>query len=242
MPQSRIAPNAIMMGMQDVHTTMLEQTAQNLANANTIGFKAFRTKVKEVPGVTSHKTRISNVAVENIQRSRSSGSVSITKNPYDLAITGSGHFGLQTPNGVRYTRNGQFQLDVNGFIVDAQGNFLLDKDQTPIQIPLNAKLFVSSKGTLTVNNKESGTLGIFYFDDVQGLKAVGYNLSESSEEPSQSTDFYLTQGAVEESNVSIMREAINLINIQRNFEYAQKLLEEYDQQQKKINQINARNA
>lgn len=238
----RVNPNVMMIGMQDVYSTMLEQTAQNLANANTIGFKAFRTKIKDSEvAIKPNGTKVKGVAVENIQRSYSSGSLSVTSNPNDMAITGFGLFGVQTPEGIRYTRNGQFHRDDNGFMVDSNGNFLLDADQTPIQLPLNATLYVSAKGVMTVNGKTHGTLGVFYFEEIQKLKPMGFNLMEAEEEPIQSENFSLTQGAVEESNVSTMKEAINLINIQRTFEYSQKLLDEYYQQQKKINQVNARN-
>lgn len=242
MTSLRITPNAMMLAMQEVHSVMLEQTAQNLAHANTVGFKAFRIKLKEA-FLQSKSSTVSSIAIDSVQRSCSSGPTTLTHDPYNLAITGSGFFGFQTEGGVRYGRNGQLHLSDDGFVVDLQGNFLLNSDQTPIQIPRHSTWYVSSRGNININGKPNGSVGVFYFDDPQTLKPVGHNLSEATtQEPRQSEDFTLTQGAVEESNVSIMREAIQLINIQRNFEHSQKLMEEYDQQQRKINQINARNA
>lgn len=239
---SRATPNAMMLAMQEVYSVMLEQTAQNLAHANTVGFKAFRIKLKEA-FLQSKNSKISSISIDSVQRSCSSGATTLTHNPYDLAITGRGFFAIQTEAGVRYSRNGQFHLSDDGFVVDLQGNFLLNADQTPIQIPRHSSWYVSSRGNININGKPNGSVGVFDFEDWQTLKPIGHNLSEATtQEPTQSIDFTLTQGAVEESNVSIMREAIQMINIQRNFEHSQKLMEEYDQQQRKINQINARNA
>ena len=234
-------PNAMMLAMQEVHSLMLEQTAQNLANANNVGFKAFRVKMKEVERQSVEGNIISYVAVDKIQRDHTSGSLTVTNNTYDMAITGPGYFAVQTQQGVRYTRNGQFHLNKEGFLVNLNNEQVLNSDLTPIQIPLLGVLYVSSSGKININNKASGSIGIFEFENEDGLQGAGHNNIKTEEEPKAAQNFFVTQGAVEESNVSLMREAINMITIQRNYEHAQKLIDEYDQQQRKINQINAKN-
>lgn len=237
-------PNAMMMAMQDVYGLLLEQSAQNLAHASTVGFKSFCVRLKEVSRENLEGEKLSYVGVDAILRNHTNGTIGFTKNPYDFAISGKGFFAVQVGDSIRYTRNGQFRRNAMGYLTDSQGNQVLNSENSPIQIISKNPPVVSSHGKITVNGRSIGSIGIFAISP-DNLQASGYNLYsliDPEQKPIPSGGHTLTQGAIEESNVSPMEEAINLINIQRKFEYAQKLMDEYDQQQRKVNQINPRNA
>lgn len=115
---------------------MLDVVGNNIANANTVGFKVGQAQFADVYANSLNGaagvqiglgTRLSTVAQQFQQ-----GNISVTNNTLDMAINGQGFFRMTDANGtVSYGRNGQFQLDKNGFIVNAQGNFLTGYQVNP---------------------------------------------------------------------------------------------------------------
>lgn len=106
----------------------LDVIGNNVANANTVGAKASRAEFADLyanslTGVTNGGTGIG-VTVSNIAQQFTQGDIQSTKNPLDMAINGKGFFRVEQNGGVAYTRNGQFRMDKDGFIVSAQGSKL----------------------------------------------------------------------------------------------------------------------
>ena len=106
----------------------LETIGNNIANANTVGFKAAETQFADVyasslsgagGGGTGIGTKVSGVVQQFSQ-----GNITASNNPLDIAINGSGFFRMSNNGSITYARNGQFQLDKNGYIVDARGSNL----------------------------------------------------------------------------------------------------------------------
>src|SRR5262249_30237242 len=112
-------------------TRQLDIVANNLANASTPAFKAERVLFAEFVTQAGGPSSVQDFGTP---RDTKQGALSRTGNPLDVALQGSGYFALQTPLGVRYTRNGRFQLDPNGQVVNAQGYALLD-GTSPLTLP-----------------------------------------------------------------------------------------------------------
>ena len=109
-------------------STGLDVTGNNIANANTVGFKTARAEFADVyanslVGASANAVGIG-VQVAAIAIQFTQGTVSVTNNPFDLAINGGGFFRMSDNGSISYTRNGQFRLDKDGFMVDSAGRRL----------------------------------------------------------------------------------------------------------------------
>jgi flagellar basal-body rod protein FlgG len=169
------------------------------------------------------------------------GTLSQTGNDLDIAITGEGFFKIQMPDGTyQYTRDGTFQMDNQGRIVNAQGNLV----QPAITIPQNASgLTVNAQGQVSVTLPGSttstiiGQIGLTRFINKAGLQPVGNNLftdTPSSGPPQDglaTAEGYgsLTQGSLEQANVDVVSEMSDLIAAQRAYEMNAKVVSAADQ-------------
>jgi flagellar hook protein FlgE len=113
----------------DAAATNLDIIGNNIANANTVGFKASQAEFADVyanalGGTTGNAVGIG-VKVASVAQQFGQGNITVTSNPLDMAINGQGFFQLNDGGSMVYSRNGQFQLDQNGYIVNAQGNKLM---------------------------------------------------------------------------------------------------------------------
>ena len=103
----------------------LEVTGNNVANSSTVGFKGSRAEFADVYAASLTGGGSSQVgigtSIDAVAQQFSQGNVTATNNPLDIAINGGGFFRMSNNGTVTYSRNGQFQLDKNGFIVNAQG-------------------------------------------------------------------------------------------------------------------------
>lgn len=105
----------------------LDVIGHNVANANTIGAKASRAEFSEMYATSLYGGATFNglgVAVDNVSQQFGQGELSTTNNPLDLAINGQGFFRMSDDGAVSFTRNGQFRVNTDGFIVNAQGDHL----------------------------------------------------------------------------------------------------------------------
>jgi flagellar basal-body rod protein FlgG len=176
-------------------------------------------------------------------RSMTQGTLSQTGNDLDLAITGEGFFKIQMPDGTyQYTRDGTFQMDNQGRIVNTQGNLL----QPAITIPQNSSgLTVNAQGQVSVTLPGSttststiiGQIGLTRFINKAGLQPVGNNLftdTPSSGPPQDglaNAEGYgsITEGSLEQSNVDVVSEMSNMIAAQRAYEMNSKVISAADQ-------------
>jgi flagellar basal-body rod protein FlgG len=169
------------------------------------------------------------------------GTLSQTGNDLDIAITGEGFFKIQMADGTfQYTRDGTFQMDNQGRIVNAQGNLV----QPAITVPQNASgLTVNAQGQVSVTLPGSttstiiGQIGLTRFINKAGLQPVGNNLftdTPSSGPPQDglaNAEGYgsITQGSLEQSNVDVVSEMSNMIAAQRAYEMNSKVISAADQ-------------
>ena len=151
-------------------TKRLQNSANNLANVTTSGFK--KGKVNNI-AIKSGGTRLNSITKSNFQ-----GSFIPTNNPLDLAIQGRGFFQVANPNGgTSFTRSGSFKLNGAGQVVDASGNRLIPD----INIPAgNNAIVVESNGQVSVKTPEeieiAGQIQLANFNNPEGLIAAGGNL------------------------------------------------------------------
>ena len=176
------------------------------------------------------------------------GSPQITNRPYDLMIMGEGFFGIQVGNEMMFTRDGAFTVDAGGTLKTKRGHAVVPN----ITVPPNTKnLHVSEDGVVQayLSNAtapvELGQIPVFTFVNPAGLSDRGGNMArrtEASGEPiqmiaGQENAGAIQQGALESSNVNVMKEMTNLIKAQRAYEMNSKVMGIADQMLQTVNTI-----
>lgn len=236
--------------------TQLTTVANNLANVSTVGFKRDRAvfedllyQIQRQPGAQStQETQLpsglqlgTGVRVVGTQKQFTEGSLQITDNALDVAIDGRGFMQILQPDGtIAYTRNGQFHLNSDGQMVNADGLLL----QPTIALPDDAQtVTIGTDGTVSAiipgqaAPQELGNIQLVDFINPGGLQAAGGNLfleTASSGNPILGTPGEdglgsLQQGALENSNVDIVEEMVNMITTQRAYEMNSKVVSTADQ-------------
>jgi flagellar basal-body rod protein FlgG len=177
------------------------------------------------------------------------GNLQQTGNNLDVAINGNGFFQILLPDGSNsYTRDGSFQLDANGVVVNSNGYPL----QPQMTIPANAlSITIGNDGTVSVVQSgnatpvQVGTIQLAGFVNPAGLQSRGENLyleTAASGAPAASTPGTnglgtLNQNMVETSNVNITEELVNMITAQRAFEINSRSIQASDQMLQKLTQL-----
>lgn len=184
-------------------------------------FKGFNANSQNAPdvGQLGLGSYIAEIAVDHSQ-----GSFESTGNTFDLAIAGEGFFAIQTPQGIRYTRNGAFFKNQNGVLQDIRGYNLLDTRGNAITIPANtadSRITVGGDGSIFINgqNQLLAQIQIVQFDDRLAVQKQGDNLfyAVNNAQPQPATG-EIMQGMLEKSNVEIVREMVELIHNHRLYE------------------------
>lgn len=207
----------------------LDLTANNLANANTTGFRAQRERFQSVLTAAGDGTLSLSQAVNQYGMlsgsdvDLSQGEMQKTGGDLDLAIEGSGFFAVQTANGVRYTRDGAFRADKSGTLVDAAGDNVLGQTG-PIRLPAGP-VSIADDGTVAVNDAVVGKLKLFEPKQAGVLvSAAGSQFTANPTDMKPATDVHIRQGALESANVTPVDGAIALVNLQRQAEMMQRVL------------------
>jgi flagellar basal-body rod protein FlgF len=157
-------------------------------------------------------------------RDTKQGPVTRTGNPLDLALQGDGYLKVETPLGIRYTRNGRFQLDGTGQVVTAQGYPVLADGDRPLTVPTDAQdITVTKDGTVTTNQGEAGRLAVVRFDNERDLVPASGGLFVTEAVPQPATETVVLQGMIEGSNVESILEITRMMNISHNFGFAKDL-------------------
>ena len=211
-------------------TQSLDLAANNLANVNTTGYKSQQTTFRSLLAarttdpMSELNRAINDYAVLGGTRIDSGqGSLEKTENDFDCALQGPGFFAVQTKAGVRYTRDGRFQLSANRELVNGEGDLVLG-EQGPLRIP-SGTLSISNDGTVSVDGALVGKLKTADFVPNTPLVAEGrtyYSAPPGSEQRARNST--VKQGAIESSNVNPVSAAVDLITLQRHAELLQRTL------------------
>ncbi|HEX3437211.1 MAG TPA: flagellar hook basal-body protein [Pseudacidobacterium sp.] len=213
-------------------TEALDAAASNLANANTSGFRAqreyFRDAIVGPDALNSQVNQMVNnygVLGGNLLY-LGQGALSHTGNALDLAIEGSGFFGVQAKQGIRYTRDGSFRRAIDGTLVTASGEPVLNAQNKPIQIP-TGDVTVGVDGVISVGDAVAGKVAAFDIP-ASGLIPEGTNrYSTTNGTKPAVTSASIHQGALESSNQDVIQGTVNLILVQRQAEMMQKALSNF---------------
>ena len=199
----------------------LETIADNIANMNTVGYRAtgvsFETEVTRAGDTTMNY-----VSPGADYLSRRLGGLVKTDNALDFAIQGDGWFGIQTPTATAYTRDGRARIDESGTLRTLNGNPILDAGGAPILVGAgDGPLVVSADGMISQNGRQVGAIGLFAIDPNASLRRTQNSGVVPDKPPTPILDFTrdgVVQGAVEGSNVDPVREMSRLIEVTRAFD------------------------
>ncbi|TCD16192.1 flagellar basal-body rod protein FlgF [Oricola cellulosilytica] len=206
----------------------LTTIAENIANSQTVGFRATQIRFEElVSDATGIDVSHSSQGVEYADDR--SGGLEQTGNPLDFAVRGDAWFGVDTPAGTVMTRDGRFNMTEVGDLVTLSGYPVLDAGGAPIVLdPRGGVPEVSGDGFIRQGGGQVAAIGLFAFEPPPGFQRYGDSgiLAGGDPEPIVDTsDVGVVQGYVENSNVDPLREITDLIMVQRAFEQSAKLMQ-----------------
>jgi flagellar basal-body rod protein FlgG len=238
----------------EAQKTQIDAIANDFANLNTNAYKRSRVDLQDLhyktilaPGTftsldTQHPTGIQigrGVKVASVQKMFEGGSIKATGNPLDIAISGTGFFGVMYQGQVYYTRDGSFTKDRNGRIVNNNGYPMVPE----ITIPPDSKGFtIATDGVVSAlsnegNTEDVGQIQIVSFVNPAGLSSAGRNLyapTDASGNPVTGTPGsqgmgIVQQGFLESSNVNAVTGMVDMISAQRGYEMNSKVIQAADQ-------------
>lgn len=258
----------------------LDALSNNLANADTVGYKRDVSVQKAFPelllrragddGVIRFPYRTdpvgsidpmpvvgrlgTGVEQNEVFTIFEQGAVQGTENPFDLALEGNGFFVVDTPWGQRYTRNGSFTLGSEGMLVTQQGWPVLGDNDEPIRLQLNnfvvdraGRVFANERflddPDRLVQNRENewdetvqvGQLRIVGVEEPRYLRKQGGNLWNTTRESGDAFELMgdnrpaVLQGFLEKSNINVVVEMTQMIEVNRAYEANQKVIQSHDQ-------------
>ncbi|WP_298255244.1 flagellar basal-body rod protein FlgG [Bradyrhizobium sp.] len=254
--------------MQALHTAatgmaaqelMVQVISNNIANLQTTGYKKQTADFQDL--IYQHIARVGaqasqqgtilpigvdiggGVKVVGTPRAMTQGTLSQTGNDLDLAITGDGFFKILMPDGTfQYTRDGTFQMDNTGRVVNAQGNpvqptITIPQNATGLTVNAQGQVSVQLPGQATTTSTLIGQIGLTRFVNKGGLLPVGNNNFTDTPASGTPQDGIATlvgygtinQGSLENANVDVVSEMSNLIAAQRAYEMNGKVITAADQ-------------
>jgi flagellar basal-body rod protein FlgF len=199
--------------------------SNNVANVNTHGYKKME---MDFSSLLSKKNG-TEVAVfaqhKPLRIDLSSGNLSHTQNPLDMALQGDGMFAVNAGGDIEYTRNGHFLLDGEGNLITEQGYQVLDGNLAAITIPADAtQLNVTREGTITTENGPLVDIGVFNFAEDAKIENVGQGRYRSDQAGILSENPQVLQGMLEDANVQAVEETVRLTELMRSYQSASNLV------------------
>lgn len=249
-------------GLYTAYTGMVNEQkrmdvlANNLANASTNGYKkegttsqtfadelAIRIKDTTVYGLPRGIGDVSlGVHIGETYTDYTSGSFKVTDNKTDFALAGDGFFAIAFTDkagntSVKYTRDGAFIVNTQGYLVTKDGDYVLTRDgamngnpNARIQVDPNAVLTVDEFGNIFQNDVMVSNIGTVDFEDYNYLAKYGENLYDMVDGGTRiASEAKVQQGILEASNVNVVSEMVNLITISRAYQAGQKMINTIDE-------------
>ena len=227
----------------------LDVMTNNLANASTVGYKKEGSTSQSFDSVLAYKLKDSSVGLGKAERigvnrpgvkigenyvDYTQGSFRITENTFDLALDGEGFFAVEFTNkagetSTMYTRAGGFTLNSEGYLVNSNGDYLLDVDSKRIKLDPLKDAAITTDGTISQDGVDITKIQVADFANYDYLERYGETYfrplegAELTKGPAQ-----IHSGYLEMSNVSIVTEMVNMISITRAYETNQKVMQTFD--------------
>ncbi len=242
-------------GLYTVHTGLrneqnrMDILTNNLANASTVGFKKEGATSQCFGDVLAYKIKDSSVGLQNVQRigvnnpgvkigenytDFTQGSFRVTDNTYDLALAGEGFFAVEYTNSAgetdtKYTRAGSFTLDIDGYLVTKDGDYVLDTNNQHIQLNTLLDSQIDEMGNISQNGRVVAKIQVTDFEDYDYLIKYGDVYYQPKEGASLiEGNAKIRSGYLEMANVQIVTEMVNMISVTRAYETNQKIMQTYD--------------
>lgn len=229
--------------------TQSEVIADNSANISTPGYKGEQASMEAFSNVLLQRSAEGSgrsaeqplvgqmgmgVSVGSIFRNEAQGTIQSTERETDLALLSSGYFAVQTPEGTRYTRNGQFQLSSEGFLQTAEGYPVLGENGAIG--PLTSGFAVGPDGAVTADGRVLDKLLVV--DIPADAKREGSSLYSTDQPVNRNSDPEIRQGAIEGSNVDLTEQTVQMMSAMRAYEANQKVIQTLDKTlDKAVNEI-----
>jgi flagellar basal-body rod protein FlgF len=223
----------------------MDVTANNIANANTPGFRTERVQFSDwidpqsntaaapgVRGITYSQDRAT-------YRDSQAGTLQHTANTFDVALSGDGFFTVGTKDGPRLTRDGRFGPMPDGTLADGNGNAVMDTAGKPIKIAsTDTQVTVAGDGTVSSENGPLGKIGVVQPADPMQMQAEGATRFVSNSPTAAVVAPGIVQGAVENSNVQPVLEVTRMMDTERQFQFVTQLVQaEGDRQKETIDKL-----
>ncbi len=231
-----------------VQQMRLEMLANNVANINTVGYKGEKSVFRVDPQPAADTSASTAGGIQPLSPYAppfaavvdfTEGAIRQTGNPLDVAIDGSGFFAVRTPDGIQYTRQGNFTLDAEGVLTTMDGYPVLGEGG-PITIE-EGVVEIDPEGGVYADGDEVGRLQITDFENPEILRKAGdgrFALTDPTVEGVRPRDTSLSQGYLEGSNVHPIQSMTEMIETSRAFQAYQKVIQsEDDATDKSINMI-----
>jgi len=227
----------------------MDTMTNNLANASTVGYKKEGATSQSFDDILTVKIKDASVGERLVQRlgrnnpgvkigenytDYTQGSFRVTGNTYDLALAGEGFFAIEFTNksgetSTMYTRAGQFTLNREGYLVNEDGDYVLDEQSRRIQLDALQEATISDDGTITQNGNAVAKIQVVDFEDYNYLEKYGESYYRPIEGArTTQAEAEVKSGYLEMSNVQVVSEMVNLISITRAYESNQKIIQTYD--------------
>ena len=242
-------------GLYTAYTGMINEQhrmdvlTNNLANANTNGFKkegatsqsfdsVLAYKIKDVTEGYSLAKRIGvnnpGVKIGEGYTDFSQGPLKNTDNTFDLALSDQGFFAIEFTNksgetSTKYTRDGNFTLTQEGFLVTQDGDFVLDQNGQHIKIDPGKATTINRNGQIVQDGRVVATIQVADSEDYNYLERYGenyYQPIDGAKEKESAAQVH--SGYLETSNISVVTEMVNMITVSRAYESNQKVITTYD--------------
>lgn len=229
---------------------MLDVTANNVANMNTAAFRAERPVFDDFVSRVGRGDPTAFVVDRATYTDTREGALTTTGNPFDIAIRGDAWLQVETPQGLRYTRDGRLNRSPEGELVTVAGLPVLDEGGNRIAVPEDVgPLTIAADGTVSytvegggqeIQTVDLGRIGLFTLPGQQALLRDGGGLVTAPEgvEPQQALNVTIVQGTLEGSNVQPIEEMVRLVDITRAYGLANRMAEsENERQRNAINKL-----
>lgn len=226
----------------------LDVISNNLANADTTGFKKEGTTSQAFDEVLAYKIKDTTdaarakrigsmslgVKIGESYTDFSQGSLRNTGNTYDIALSDKGFFSVEFTNkagetSVKYTRDGSFTITKEGVLVTKDGDYVLDENGNHIRVNPLLDVAITKEGVIMQEGREVATLGVIDFEDYNYLEHYGENYYQPVEGAKiTESDAQVLQGYLEMSNIQVVSEMVEMISVTRAYETNQKLIQTID--------------
>jgi flagellar basal-body rod protein FlgF len=227
--------NALYVGLSRQLTLkrQMDVIANNIANSDTVGFKVESLQLGQdvqAPqlqpgqGVAPPITFVHDTA---LTRDFRQGALRQTGGPFDLGLQGGGFFEVQTPAGVRLTRDGRFALNGQGQMVDSSGNAVLQAGGQTIQLdPTKSSPQIAHDGTVSQDGQVAGKIAVMSVVDRGALIKNGGGLFDpGAQTPQVDPNTAVQQGMIENANVDAIQQMTRMISVSRAYEQVTSMMD-----------------